>query len=174
MTRGHANPVLVGSDSSHPSFIPSSPLLSSSRSPSYLAERSTLCNNDMELPLPGCLFKEGLNCSRKANGHDDLVGVDVLQGLGCNVLCCAFCKNSFSRECENATLHPRQAWQWFRRGSLLFLHTAHLADLVSATSQPLESIKHSQPPPLSLPDSSAALPLISHLSAISSLQLTAL
>lgn len=68
--------------------------LGNSSSPPYLTERSTLCHNDVEFPLPRSLFEEGLYCSGEANGHDHLIRVDVLQSLGCNVLRCPFCKNS--------------------------------------------------------------------------------
>lgn len=132
MTRGHLNQ--FSQLSLTPFLLYLFPLhlfLATLSSPSYLAERSTLGNNDMELPLSGCLFKEGFYCSRIANGHDHLIGVDVLQSLGCNVLRCAFCKNSFARECETAMLHPRQAWQWFRKKNPSFLDTAHLEDWVS-------------------------------------------
>ena len=35
----------------------------------------------MELALACCILQEVLHSARAANGHDDLVGVDVLQGL---------------------------------------------------------------------------------------------
>lgn len=68
--------------------------LSNSSRPPYLTERSTLGHNDVEFPLPRSLFEEGLHCSGEANGHDHLVRVDVLQGLGRNVLRSPFCNNS--------------------------------------------------------------------------------
>lgn len=48
---------------------------------SYLAERSTLCHNDVKLAFACSIFEESLHGARAADRHDDLIRVDVLQGL---------------------------------------------------------------------------------------------
>ena len=40
-----------------------------------------LGHNDLELPVPGGKLKESLHGSRLPDRHDDLVGVDMLDGL---------------------------------------------------------------------------------------------
>lgn len=121
----------------------------------------------MELPLPGCLFKEGLHCSRKADGHDHLIGVDVLQSLGCNVLRCAFCKNSL-QENGNCPASSQIGTVISEREPALLI-TAHQADLVSRVHRlKLEHpnlreaafLQGPPPPLLSLPCLPAALLLI--------------
>lgn len=57
----------------------------------HLAERRTLRHDDLELPLAGSFLQEGLNGARVANGHDHLIGVDVLQCLHSNVISGALC-----------------------------------------------------------------------------------
>ena len=52
----------------------------------HLAERRTLRHDDLELALAGSFLQEGLNGARVANGHDHLIGVDVLQRLHSNVI----------------------------------------------------------------------------------------
>lgn len=52
----------------------------------YLAEGRTLCHDDLELALASGFLQEGLDRARVADGHDHLIGVDVLQGLHCNVI----------------------------------------------------------------------------------------
>ena len=47
----------------------------------------------MEFAFARGIFEEGLHGARAADGHDDLVGVDVLQGLHGNVVCGALWKN---------------------------------------------------------------------------------
>lgn len=56
---------------------------------SYLAEGCALCHDDMKLAFTCSVFEKGLDCARSANCHDDLIGVDVLQGLHGNVVCCS-------------------------------------------------------------------------------------
>lgn len=57
---------------------------------SYLAEGSALRHDDMKLAFALCsVFEEGLDRARTANSHDDLVRVDVLQRLHCNVVSCS-------------------------------------------------------------------------------------
>lgn len=53
----------------------------------HLTEGRTLCNNNMEFAFPRCVFQERFHRSGAANGHDDLVGVDVLQRLHGDVVC---------------------------------------------------------------------------------------
>lgn len=66
----------------------------------------------MEFPLSGSLFEEGLHCSGEANGHDHLIGMDVLQSLGCDVLRCPFCKKPvFQEKYDTAILQHRQTLQ---------------------------------------------------------------
>lgn len=57
----------------------------------YLAERCTLRHDDLELALAGSFLQEGLHGARVANGHDHLVGVDVLQCLHSDVIRGALC-----------------------------------------------------------------------------------
>lgn len=59
---------------------------------SYLAEGSTLCHDDMKLAFSSSVFEEGLNRARTANSHDDLIRVNVLQGLHCNIVSCSLWK----------------------------------------------------------------------------------
>lgn len=56
---------------------------------SYLAEGSALRHNDMKLAFACSVLEEGLDCARTANSHDDLIRVDVLQRLHCNVVSCS-------------------------------------------------------------------------------------
>lgn len=53
---------------------------------SYLAEGGALCHDDVELAFACSVFEEGLHRARAANSHDDLVRVNVLQGLHRNVV----------------------------------------------------------------------------------------
>lgn len=57
----------------------------------YLAEWCTLRHNDLELALAGSFLQEGLHSARVANGHDHLVGMDVLQRLHSDVIRGALC-----------------------------------------------------------------------------------
>lgn len=53
---------------------------------SHLAEGGALRHDDVELALARGVFEEGLHGARAADSHDDLVGVDVLQGLHLDVV----------------------------------------------------------------------------------------
>lgn len=57
----------------------------------YLAEGRTLGHDDLELALASSFLQKGLNSAGVANGHDHLVGVDVLQRLHGNVVSGALC-----------------------------------------------------------------------------------
>lgn len=52
----------------------------------YLAEGGALCHDDVELAFACSVFQEGLHGARAPDCHDDLIGVDVLQGLHGNVV----------------------------------------------------------------------------------------
>lgn len=55
----------------------------------YLAKGGTLRHDDMELAFARGIFEEGLHGARATNSHDDLVGVNVFQGLHRNVVSCS-------------------------------------------------------------------------------------
>lgn len=65
---------------------------------SYLAEGGALSHDDMELAFARSVFEEGLHRARAADGHDDLIRVNVLQGLHCNVVSCSLWKRKWWRE----------------------------------------------------------------------------
>lgn len=81
----------------------------------------------MELPLSGSLSEERLHRAGEADGHDDLVGVDMLQGLGCDVLRCPFCeKPVLHGKYDTVTLQHRLERE--QKGTCALLYTAHLAE----------------------------------------------
>lgn len=84
----------------------------------------------MEFPLSGSLFEECLHRAGEADGHDDLIGVDVLQSLGCDVLRCPFCKKPVLHgKYDTVMLQYRLVRE--QKGMCAVLYNAHLAELVT-------------------------------------------
>lgn len=59
----------------------------------HLTEGRTLCNNDVKFAFPRRVFQESFHRSGAADGHDDLVRVDVFQRLHGDVVCGALWKS---------------------------------------------------------------------------------
>ena len=70
---------------------------------SYLAEGGTLCHYDVKLAFDSSVLEEGLHGARATYRHDDLVRVDVLQSLHCNVVSCSLWKMKWCGEKKQKT-----------------------------------------------------------------------